>query len=264
MKYLSILPYYAQDNYPHTRVLPKEKSIDYFIETYKSMKQFSDIVVGVQNDIDYKDLTSLELDFYIAKFDEHTVPPNHLWHEIVKYVQNKVDSDFSKYEFFFYNDADQIVYINIKDDIELIMRTDSNIYFSPQRLEQLPIDKIEARLIKYNSPAKQVVDYKGKFKENDNKYIFSNHLDIDEEMQLYEHNNKFYKCTTKDNAYGSAHLCHRELFVKVPYIFSSMQPGEHIAGHNLFDMENITCLKSVNNFDFYVDHLSGYHSNQQL
>ena len=73
-----------------------------------------------------------------------------------------------------------------------------------------------------------------------------------------------YLNTINDEAYGGAYLCHIDLFKRVNFKDSDWQPTEHTAGHDMLSTDYSLCLKTIDYYDFHIDHLSGYDFNKKL
>jgi hypothetical protein len=64
--------------------------------------------------------------------------------------------------------------------------------------------------------------------------------------------------TDPGGAYGGAYLCDARLFRAVDFKKADTLPTEHTGGFDLLATAGVRALKTVDIFDFYVDHLSGF------
>ena len=263
MIFLSIVPFYGQSEPGWDISTRLENKLPYLELTVESLTA-NDMLIGVQNKKDFEIVKSVAPDAYIIFFDTAKIEPKYLLYNTVNYVQQHVDDEFLQYEFFFYSDADQVLYMTdeIERNIIVNLRKNSDrLYVSPHRLEQVPRRQEGRRLIRFSSPEKQLVEFSGKKKESNNRYIFSNHLAIGEVMKVYKEDNKFYVCTDIHNAYGSSWICHRNLFKRIAFYPDNQQAGEAVGGKDIFLQPGNIGLKTVDSFSFFVDHLSGFDFN---
>ena len=264
----------------------------YFVETYKNLKPLSNhFIVSVSNDNDYETVKNLGFDIeilYVKDIDPIFLPAN-----TSRIIQKR---DFSE-NYMYYTEADQLLYAKdiyrILDTIEI----DKNVYVVPQRFCQIPNEVIERRRARYKDRNEdddsRYVEFDGIDKEDDNKYCiecapwalateetinanmsrkWSFMPGYDEERYDWFYNkywnpafnDHLYTNSINDEAYGGAYLCHMDLFKKVTFKDSDWQPTEHTAGHDLLATYNSMCLKTIDYYDFHIDHLSGYDFNKKL
>ena len=265
----------------------------YFVETYKNLKPLSSqFIVSVSNDNDYETVKELGFDveiLYVKDIDPIFLPAN-----TARIIQQR---DFSE-KFVYYTEADQLLYAK---DIHRILDTlelDKNAYIVPQRFCQIPNEVIPRRRARYKDRNEdddsRYVEFDGVDKEGDNKYCIEcapwalstnesrkwaqtckwafmpgsyNEERYDWFYNKYgnqSYNSHLYSNSINDEAYGAAYLCRMELFKRVNFRDSAWQPTEHTAGHDLLATDGALCLKTIDYYDFHIDHLSGYDFNKKL
>ena len=225
----------------------------YFSLCYESVKEFSqEIIVSVASEEDYNTVLSLGYDITVVHFKD--IDPIFNPANLNKYIQRYRKN----YDFVFFTEADQVVYMNDKDLLIDTINGNKNIYITPQRFEQIPKEHIEIRKKRYNVyDDNRFVDWSGKLKQDGTSYVVANEP-IGNESSW---DDNFYRNFTEGPAYGASFICHKELFEKVNFTFSRFQPTEHSAGHNLLHHSDSICLKTHDFYSFFVDHLSGWDFN---
>jgi hypothetical protein len=265
----------------------------YFVETYKNLKPLSSqFIVSVSNDTDYETIKDLGFDIeilYVKDIDPIFLPAN-----TARIIQKR---DFQE-RFVYYTEADQLLYAKDIYGLLDVLEVDRDAYIVPQRFCQIPNEVIDRRRSRYRDRNEdddsRYVEFDGIDKEGDNKYCIECApwaLATEETTQInmgrkwiyatapYDEerydwfynkywntafNDRLYNNVINDEAYGGAYLCHMDLFKKVMFQDSDWQPTEHTAGHDLLATNNSVCLKTIDYYDFHIDHLSGYDFNKKL
>ena len=275
-KTITIIPYFGGiSNYSpdHTQQALDTRE-EWFRYCLHSVKKISDFVmVGCCNEKDFSTLQPFTLDnqikvLYFRELDK----PEFLPYVLALNIQEGFkEGSNSFFEFVYYTEMDQIFYAKNLDGMKDIIKKDKNVYFSPQRFEQIPAENVGKRKNRFSVAEDRFVDFNGIFRENNNPYVVCN-----EPMEIEDYDDNFYtnkkrKIIYEDltsghygGAYGAAWFTSAELFLDVKFESIEFQPTEQIGGHCLLRHPKSKCLKSKDYFHFHVDHLSGYEFNKNL
>tara|TARA_R110000824_G_scaffold80978_2_gene203430 strand:- start:1569 stop:2492 length:924 start_codon:yes stop_codon:yes gene_type:complete len=290
-KFLTITPYFGGIS-DAPRQTDLELVTKYFIDTYESLKNVSsEFIVSVCNDEDFQVIKNLGFDVEIIKFTN--IDPKFLPSNTCRTIQKRV----IKQDYVYYTEADQLLYCTDIDYIFNMIINNNTVFVTPQRFCQIPNGVIERRRLRYSDRNEdhhsRYVDFCGINREFNNKYciecapfylsdensivenkkkMFSHKGHYDRELykkfiNLYRNstiNGRYYINEINDESYGAAYLCHSELFKRVSYVDSEWQPTEHTAGHDILAHPASISVKSIDNKEFFTDHLSGYDFNKKL
>lgn len=239
MKYnlLSIIPYFGGDSTAAHSL--KETRLEYLFKTYDSLINISDkiiISVCIPEDLEIVKTFNFNCEIY----NMQGADPIFLPFFTVAHLQNKIE-----YEYIYYTEADQILYVKDKDKI--FNQLDKNVYIVPQRLEKIynGVGANRGENVRFKDSTYAVINKTGN-------------------SRPYEQAPEFYVNVTKEDAFGGCFLCHRDLFNRVQFNMSNSLPIEHTSGFDMFNTPGALCLKTNNIYDFFTDHLSGYEYHKKL
>lgn len=211
----------------------EDKSIVNFTYLLKTLASLSHIVckIIVYSDQDISFVCSLFKNVYFKKI---TVPQEtesgKLVFPIGKYAI--MEKDWSNYKFVFFTESDQLIYSN------KIILPEDNQYISPHRLEQIFRNHNRRK-------NKQKVYFDRK------NYILYNEFPCENEY----YSNFFYRAKSFRASYGAAWIA-RSNFLEIIDFSKYKNRALHAPCLALF--EKGVALKTINKFDFFVDHLSGF------
>ena len=217
--------------------------------------------------------------------------PIFLLFQVQQFIKDKVD----KYPYVYFTEMDQPFYCKDVNNLFDTIDKNPNAYIVPQRFEQIPSNKLDARKKMFpDVPDERFVKFRGHFSENDNYYIVANEpVDVSNYDEFFYVNKKPTTWNAKNpldevlsdgsyepgvdlvsvdyldddsfgGAYGAAYLLGNELFCDTQFETIDFQPTEQAGGHCVFRNRNSIALKSRDMFYFHVDHLSGYEYNKNL
>lgn len=229
---LGLIPYYC--NSPE-----KITSHIYIIKTIKRMNLYTtNIVVYTNNTYDQIYLESIKTRFnlefdilYIETIHPLLLPVNGL-----DYI-NKNINNYKQYKYILYNEADQIIYLNTNNILDILVY---NNVLNLHRLDKL-LFKTDHEI--YESNGNAMIIFNGR------EYLLSNYRDFS------SFDDKFFLNKTVIGCYGAAYLCTLETFSKTSFIEEVYLPMEHATLHHLEQGRNM--LKTKNIFDAFSIHLSG-------
>ena len=228
---ISIVPYFSgiSDHSPEHTQQALNLRHEWFRYCLYSLNKISDpVFVGCCNDKDFKLLEPLAANNKIRiLYFKGLKQAEFLPYVLVTRVQQAFDdNDKGNVKYVYYTEMDQIFYAKDLDGMKKIIDNDNDVYFSPQRFEQIPKENVSKRKEQFEVGDERFVDFAG--------------------------------------AYGAAYFCSSKLFLETEFISIDYQPTEQIGGHCLFRNKKSKCLKSKDLFHFHVDHLSGYEFNKNL
>jgi len=221
--------------------------------TLESLRSsFDDIIIFYRHDNDIEN----DIDAQWIKLETCAI------HEITyeSAIRLREYATKNSYDIVYFTEADQILHCtDINKYLEYI-EANENLCINPHRFDQLPeIDEeyISKRLSRFDTPESSVVEFDGKLRCYNNRYIVSNTF-VNQKFNLY--NEDLYYCDTDHEAYGAAYLTSVKLLNKIDY-GAQKKNLENGSGRLIFRSGKSTTVKSRNYFDFFVEHLSGYRSN---
>lgn len=258
----TLIPYFGGiSNAPRQTDL--NNVLKYFKLCYESISDISDLImVSVCNDNDEELMD--QIDF----FNDNTCTICHLNIDPMFNPANmnrrfqsliKSSPDIWDTEYVFFTESDQIVYIRDLQKLLSIIDANKNVYIVPQRFEQIERHRVQDRKDQFGVKDDRFLEFDGVLKEGDNIYTVANEPPYDKNRVMY--NDEFYLNFEEGPAYGAAFLCHKDLFMKTEFTDSTYQPTETSAGHNLLYHPDSKCIKALDFYEFYVDHLSGFEFN---
>ena len=273
---ISIVPYFSGiSNYsPEHTQQALESRYEWFRYCLYSLQKISTpIFIGCCNEKDFKVIEPLARDSKIKiLYFRGLEKPEFLPYVLVDKIKQAFDPvNNQDIKYVYYTEMDQILYVKDLQGAKKIIDNDYNVYFSPQRFEQIPKENVDKRKEEFSVGDERFVEFEGVFRENDNPYVVANEPVIIEDYNedyyvnlAPDEEKKFYDAKCYAGAYGAAYLCSTKLFLETEFLAIDYQPTEQIGGHCLFRTKNSKCLKSKDLFHFHVDHLSGYEFNKNL
>ena len=302
-KFLAIAPYFGGVSSMYEGANRERRKGDlnnvslYFEKTYESIEPYmTKLIVAVCNENDFEAIEPFARypDQRVEVMKITCIDPIFLPANMARIIQQW---DITE-EYIYFTESDQMFYAKDIDNLFTTIDENHNAYIVPQRFEQIPPESHRLRKLSFPSTTDdRFVEFDGKLKENNNKYVVANEpvvVDVDvagREIEgiekIYDYDDCFYvnPAPTIDaidapeyfQAYGGSWLCHRDFFKRVEFTDSKLkvnndgkvgvinfQPTETTAGHDLLRTSNSVCLKSKDLFYFHVDHLSGYEFNKKL
>lgn len=227
---LSILPFFGGKD-----PVALEQRLDYLARSVLSVRQNfgSSILVGVCDRADEELVKRLDCQTCLLPSISMLLPA-----ALVAMVQRAA----LPFEYLYYSEGDQIVHFN--PSIDLFALLDHESYVAPHRFEKLYHE--------WGADRGVVLEYNG------DRYVAVNN-----QLDKTPVRSKFYNCSEPFSAFGGAYLCSKDLFSKIEPTFTTLLPIEHASGFDIFDVARFK-LKSVDFFDFFVEHLSGYDNHKKL
>lgn len=269
-----IIPYYggiSKYSPDHTAQALNSRERWFFYCLHSLKKVVKKFYVGCCNENDSNVLQNYSLmnNFNIIKFDG--IKAEFLPYHLVKQVQKIYSDEEEDSPYVYYTEMDQVLYCKDFENLKNICKKDQYVYFSPQRFEQIPTNKVEERKRRFNVSDDRFIKFRGYLSEDNNPYVNANEPmeteSYDENFYLNKKNDLIYKDLTigyYGGAYGAAWFTSSKLFNEVQFDAIEFQPTEQIGGHCLLRHPKSKCLKSKDYFYFHVDHLSGYEFNKNL
>lgn len=215
---------------------------------YKAKRSFDKVIVYTANKKDFDFASSLSDIDEVIFFDIKKSPMHAPYGEIYPiplYSVIDLQKKSKDFEFVFYTEADSIFYIS---NIEILKILNSENYFIPHRIEKI--------LNNFKKP-----DVWKHFPEiifNDRKYMQKNYETPKNKKE------KFFIPENYKSLYGGSWLCKSDFLKKIDFTPLENKclvkiPFDHIAEAGGYYLKNYgTPLKSVNVFDLFIEHLSGF------
>jgi hypothetical protein len=230
-KCLGLVPYYCNNS-------NKITSHIYIIQTLKRMNLYTDTIIVFTNNIyDREYLESIKTRYnlifdilYIETTHPLLLPLNGL-----NYIVKNIDC-YKQYKYILYNEADQILYINVPKVIDIIKE---NNILNMHRFDKM-LFKSEHEIYESNGDA--FISFNGK------EYLLSNYRDY------ISYNDDYFVNNTIVGCYGASYLCTLEIFAETSFEECAYLPMEHATLCHLEQGHNMLKTKEI--FDAFSIHLS--------
>lgn len=252
---LGLVPYYGFGGYSNLKEIEKHYGhlsnnrihySVYFIKCINSLMQYCEnIIVSVQNDLDYKFVSSIKeclgLNYGIV-YNKCKSIDNPI--SLLIHIQN--NRIHKEYKYILYTECDQILYFDSKKYIQELDENKYNYISFHRLLENYMKDEISHKQFNTNTVALF-----------DNKEYF-----VCCWQDMCEYDDFFTFHTTNAGAYGGAYLCTSELFDKIKFQLTDNSPCES-ASHQVFQCADLA-LKTIDPYNGFIINLSGISENLNL
>ena len=243
---IGTIPYFGRHDQYQQRIL------NWVHVTIDSIQDICEkIYIHVCNDIDYNDLEKYKNNeqfeiIYHKDLNKTTYLP--------AYSQRYIQSLKLKNKYILYTEADQIFHIHNLQ--QLLNQLDNKYYIAPHRCIQLTDKDILGKWPFFG----HAYNYDHKRKLHHYRWLYERFFDNNKEYVLGNKrpgcdsniiNKYFYSNNDKGLAYGAAFLSTSQLFNRVHFRNGML---EDASGFDIFRIS--TCLKTMNNQHFWIDHLS--------